>query len=363
VAGPARWRYPAILILLLGGVSGAALALGSTLFLAQGMGWDPRAAFFLGTLLNQGFHFVYYRVIHVNPEIQLRTPLPTHFLLSLAVSGLSAGLLGALLPVTGGLVPSLLAALAILSLVNLLVNRISTFSSSSLASVEYRGMNESYYDDHVDQAKVGRFKAWYHGSRFDRLAEHVGQWYRKGMKVADLGCGNCRWNLAGLPVTGVDINEGMLRWAKKQGRLKDFRARPDLSRTGLPTRGFHLVVMSEVLEHVLDHRAVLGEVRRILKDDGNFLITVPYDFFLGPFFVLFNLNCLYMGYVKGSRYHRFRCGHVHHFTKTRLRETLRRNGFLLTQVRVVNGLLLYASARKDPAWSAEPRLSSRSARN
>jgi hypothetical protein len=57
-----------------------------------------------------------------------------------------------------------------------------------------------------------------------------------------------------------------------------------------------------------------------------------------------------MGYIKGSLYHKYRCGHIHHFTKTRLRETLAENGFALQDVFVVNGLLLYATAKKDPSF-------------
>ena len=104
--------------------------------------------------------------------------------------------------------------------------------------------------------------------------------------------------------------------------------------------------MSETLEHMLDLPAVLTEVRRILKDDGLFLITVPYDVFLGPFFILFNVNCLYQGYVKGSNYHKFRCGHVNHFTKRRLSDRLAESGFSLSRTDVVNGLSLYGVARK-----------------
>ena len=169
------------------------------------------------------------------------------------------------------------------------------------------------------------------------------------MKMADLGCGNGWWNVHHLPIFGVDINPKMLRWAKKNNRLKDYKVCADLSKTGLKTRSFDVVLMSEVLEHVFNLNETLAEVRRILKNDGTFLITVPYDFFLGPFFILFNLNCLYMGYVRGSDYHKYRCGHIHHFTKARLRETLKREGFELTEVSVVNGLLLYARARKSAA--------------
>jgi SAM-dependent methyltransferase len=53
--------------------------------------------------------------------------------------------------------------------------------------------------------------------------------------------------------------------------------------------------MSEVLEHVFDQADVLQEVSRVLKDNGTFLITVPYDYFLGPFFILFNLKLFVYG--------------------------------------------------------------------
>ncbi|HUO56932.1 MAG TPA: methyltransferase domain-containing protein, partial [bacterium] len=226
------------------------------------------------------------------------------------------------------------------------LNRISTFSSAKMAEVEYREMDEGYYDQMTDETRVSKFRAWYHRSRYERLTSFVSQYFKKGMSMADLGCGNCWWNIHHLPVFGVDINSKMLGWAKKNRRLKGYKVCSDLSKTGLKTKSFDVVLMSEVLEHVFNHHETLAEVRRILKDKGTFLITVPYDFFLGPFFILFNLNCLYMGYLRGSLYHKYRCGHIHHFTKSRLRQTLAENGFILEKVFVVNGLLLYATARK-----------------
>ena len=122
----------------------------------------------------------------------------------------------------------------------------------------------------------------------------------------------------------------------------------DLSRTGLPDASQDVVIMSETLEHLLNVDAVVAEVRRVLKPTGTFLITVPYDFFLGPFFVMFNVNCLWQGYVRGSVYHQYRCGHVNHFTKRRLRDALAAGGFGVERMRVVNGLTLYAAALKNP---------------
>jgi ubiquinone/menaquinone biosynthesis C-methylase UbiE/putative flippase GtrA len=345
-----RWRHPALLIFLLGGFLGAALNLGATFLLVREFSVPALAAFFIGTFLNQAFHYVYYNVVYVNHEIRLKTSLPVHLFLSLWVSAGSAALLGAFLAAFHWPLPGALAAcLLVLAFSNALLNRISTFSSAKMAEVEYREMNESYYDDYTDGSKFSKFRVWYHRSRYERLTRFVSEYFKKGMRMADLGCGNAWWNIRGLPVTGVDINAKMLGWAKKHGRLKDFKVCADLAKTGLKAKSFDVVLMSEVLEHVFDHKGVLADVRRILKPRGTFLITVPYDFFMGPFFILFNLNCLYMGYVRGSEYHKYRCGHIHHFTKNRLRRTLAENGFLLERVFVVNGLLLYASARIRPS--------------
>lgn len=342
-----RWRHPAGLIFLLGGILGAALNLGISLSLVHSFSMNPLAAFFIGTFLNQAFHYVYYNVVYVNHEIQMRTSFPLHLFLGFWVSAGSAALLWLFLAVVKWQLPlALLACLSMLAVSNILLNRISTFSSAKMAEVEYKEMNESFYDDQSDDTKVSKFRAWYHRSRFEKLTRFVSEHFKKGMKMADLGCGNCRWNTFRLPVTGVDINAKMLQWAKKHSRLKDYKVCANLGHTGLKTKGFDIVLMSEVLEHVFNHAEVLTEVRRILKDKGTFLITVPYDFFLGPFFILFNINCLYKGYIGGSEYHKYRCGHIHHFTINRLKRTLLENGFVLEKVFVVNWLLLYATARK-----------------
>ena len=166
------------------------------------------------------------------------------------------------------------------------------------------------------------------------------------MRIADLGCGNCWWNTAGLPVTGADINEKMLAWAKRHGRVQAFQVCDDLAHTGLPAGQFDIVVMSETLEHILNLGEVLAEVRRVMKPGGVFLITIPYDFILSPFFILFNVHCAYQGFLKGSQYHKYRCGHIHHFNKRRLRRLLARHGFAVKEAFIVNGLTLYASAER-----------------
>lgn len=345
-----RIHYSAPLVFGLGGVVGSALGLGIAVLMHYLMRQrHPLFSYAVGTLINQLFHHVYYHVVFVNQEIRLRTPLWMQLLLYLAVAVLSMVPLSMLMDDVGmTFLPAIVCSTALLSLVNIVLIRVSTFSSASLAEVAYAHVDEDFYDAQADAHQVGWFRAWYHNSRHEHLARFVEAHYRHGMRIADLGCGNCRWNEIHLPVVGVDINEKMLAWAQRKGRLIDYRVCPGLVGTGLSDGHFDLVVLSETLEHLLNYEQVLAEVRRILKDGGKLLITVPYDFFLGPFFMLFNVNCAYQGYVKGSMYHRYRCGHINHFTKSRLRKVLSAAGFRLDRLFVVNGLLLYGVAKKEP---------------
>lgn len=344
---PHRLRYPALYIYLLGGLLGSGVNFGVTLGLYFLFHLNAGCSFFFGTLTNELLHHVYYHVVYVNQEIRLRTPIALQMVLYLLVAAGAGGLLWLVMRASGlAFTPSVLVALVILAVTNTVINRVSTFSSATLAMVEYQEMSETFYDDQTDPKKVNWFRAWFHRSRYQRLTAFVGACYKPGMAIADLGCGNCWWNSNGYPVVGVDVNENMLRWARRNNRLFDYRITNDLSQTGLADGSMDLVVMSETLEHLLNLDETIREVARILKDDGVFLVTVPYDFFLGPFFILFNVNCLWQGYVRGSKYHRYRCGHVNHFTKRRLRDALAANGFGVRQMFVVNGMSLYTAAIK-----------------
>lgn len=345
-----RLRHPTWLVVLFGGVLGAVVNLSVTFGLNATIVSSLPIAFFIGTLANQLFHFVYYKLVFFQQnDTDPRSPI-VRLVQYLAVALVALGLLWIVLRVFDfSLFWSVVTALGILSVLNLTMVRMASFGSAQLAQIEYTEMHESFYDEQVDPTKVNAIRAWFHRSRFDRLREFVERHFKPGMKIADLGCGNCMWNTNALPVTGVDVNQGMMEWARKQKRLVDYVVRHDLSDTTLPDKTFDIVIMSETLEHLANLDEVLREVRRILKDDGVFLITVPYDYFFGPFFVLFNINCLYQGFVRGSAYHRVRCGHINHFTKKRLGAKLNENGWRVRQFNVVNTLSLYVAAEKLPS--------------
>ncbi len=98
----------------------------------------------MGTIVNELFHHFYYHIVYKNQEIRLRTPLRLQLSLYIIVAAMAAGLLWVVLKTTGlSFVPAVAVSLVILAILNTIINRISTFSSSELAMVEYQEMGES----------------------------------------------------------------------------------------------------------------------------------------------------------------------------------------------------------------------------
>lgn len=105
-----------------------------------------------------------------------------------------------------------------------------------------------------------------------------------GGNLLDLGCAFGRFLKfcsSGFEVYGQELNEAALEIAARQVPSGRFRASP------LPTiafdQVFRAVVAFDVLEHVEDIVATRRAVRRVLADDGCFVLVVPvYDGPTGP---------------------------------------------------------------------------------
>lgn len=95
-------------------------------------------------------------------------------------------------------------------------------------------------------------------------------------RICDLGCGT-GWLSQDLTkfgdVTGVDLSPDGIELAKQQRRGPHFEVQDIL--VWRPNMQFDLVVSSEVLEHVPDHRAYIKTIEAILKPGGYLIITTP----------------------------------------------------------------------------------------
>jgi 2-polyprenyl-3-methyl-5-hydroxy-6-metoxy-1,4-benzoquinol methylase len=104
------------------------------------------------------------------------------------------------------------------------------------------------------------------GSRFDKLL--------------DLGCSDGYFSLllkeasGASEVFGIDIDGIAVKKASKRGVNA---IQMDLDKADLPFRdkSFDGILASEVIEHLINVDHFLDEVRRVLKDDGLFVVTTP----------------------------------------------------------------------------------------
>ncbi|MBU2054192.1 MAG: class I SAM-dependent methyltransferase [Proteobacteria bacterium] len=161
---------------------------------------------------------------------------------------------------------------------------------------------------------------------------------REGMRVLDAGCGSGRhlceaFRTPGAAVAGVDLNWGDL--CKAKGFLSLMAgenggtwivARADVTKLPFADGCFDVVVCAEVLEHIAENRAAVGELLRVLKPGGDLVVTVPR--FL-PERICWMLS---------SAYHREPGGHIRIYKKAELRVLLEEAGASCRRIRYRHGL-------------------------
>lgn len=114
-----------------------------------------------------------------------------------------------------------------------------------------------------------------HVSRY-RLAER----YIRGREILDMGCGagygSYLMSGAARGVTGVDLSEEAVAHAARRYRASNLRyGTGDV--TSLPYRDgtFEAIVSFEVIEHLPEPENLVVEAKRVLADDGLFVVSTP----------------------------------------------------------------------------------------
>jgi 2-polyprenyl-3-methyl-5-hydroxy-6-metoxy-1,4-benzoquinol methylase len=219
-------------------------------------------------------------------------------------------------------------------------------------NVEYEEIEGDFY--HRQTVSRNPLRRWFHLNRYRISNSLVKSKYKKGQKIADLGCGSCDWNVDGLNVVGIDANERLLQRASEGGRVSEYKV-VDAGDTGFADESFEIVTAFEFLEHLHDYHRVVGEAHRILKKGGYFIISVPYDTAVSMWRPLFFLHVILQGYILGKTYYRARCGHVNHFSPESLRNVLTGHGFTVEYMFDMRRFTIFACARKEGAYdTAEP---------
>jgi 2-polyprenyl-3-methyl-5-hydroxy-6-metoxy-1,4-benzoquinol methylase len=156
------------------------------------------------------------------------------------------------------------------------------------------------------------------------------------MRILDVGCGDglCTRLTADLAdghsVIGLDWAAAPLDQARGRGLTL---VRGSLGGAGLPfaTRSVDIVILSEVIEHLVDTDAALTELHRVLRPGGHLILSTPnlaawfnrglLMFGLQPVFSEVSLRKVY------GRPGSVVAGHLHLFTKRALSQFLADTGF------------------------------------
>jgi SAM-dependent methyltransferase len=143
---------------------------------------------------------------------------------------------------------------------------------------------------------------------------------RTGMRVLDIACkdavllGEMRALGVDVSYVGIDISERVIEKSKSLGLGGEFLVSNVLEGTPFPTSSFDRIFALEIMEHLPDPARLLTEARRLLKDDGRLLLSVP-----NPYY--------YMDVVNELRGFPDTDGHLFSFTSANLHAFLELHGF------------------------------------
>lgn len=180
------------------------------------------------------------------------------------------------------------------------------------------------------------YEQYWLGKKGDELGDFKYKWpiikkiflELKNGRILDFGCGAGRL-LQGIvksfpnnQYVGADISMEGLKRAKKCLPNVEFVKIEDGKKLPFPKNEFDVIIAADVIEHVYDIPVLLSEWNRILKPNGEIVITTPYFGFIK------NIIVSVLGFEKvfdpiGP--------HIRFFTDNSLKKTLEKYDFSVTK--------------------------------
>lgn len=182
----------------------------------------------------------------------------------------------------------------------------------SLEKEEYKKMYEVEKDH------------WWFKSKRKLISEIIGN-IRKDSVILDIGCGT-GYNFVYFKhlsdsMIGIDISKEALLFSKKYSKniaLANSETIP------FKDKSMDIVMALDLIEHVENDDSVVSEARRILKNNGTFILTVPaFNFLWSKHDEVFN--------------------HKRRYNKRQIEDLLARNGFKIEKITYWNFLLFPAT--------------------
>ncbi len=183
----------------------------------------------------------------------------------------------------------------------------------------HRAVPPDFYDEGI---KNNYFQRYWHKKRFAAVKNMTEN--AEG-NILDLGChgGTLTNFISGLKkenkICGLDISENAIAYAREKYPHIEFKARDLNNGIPYPDKMFDTITCFDVLEHVFDPLKLINEIKRVLKNNGYFIIDIPNE---TP---LFKFIWLIWTSMKGKVW---KGVHINHFSAVDLEKMLEKNGFI-----------------------------------
>lgn len=224
----------------------------------------------------------------------------------------------------------------------LLMKTLNTHGSSLITDerfnlVKCRDCGLVYINPRPKQDEIGRFydiDYYTTGNRFKRFIEEFVTLYfnlykkalitkyKQSGRLLDIGCGTGDFLLS-LPTDrwelyGIEPNDAGYEISVKRVKGKIFNNK--LIDCKFPDAYFDIVNMWHVFEHIFNPNEELREIKRILKNEGVFILGIP------------NIHSL--GYRVGKAYwfHMDSPRHLYHYNPRTIKKILNKNGFYVSKI-------------------------------
>jgi len=131
-----------------------------------------------------------------------------------------------------------------------------------------------------DEVYKNEFKHGKHRTDLERF-EKVSGMIKDGTNVIDIGCGSGEFvqflheRKKNCKITGIDFSKVAIDEAKKNYRDCEFFAGDVMSLSNFSDLDY--AVCFETIEHLSEPSAFIDEVNKILKKDGIFFLSTPYN--------------------------------------------------------------------------------------
>ena len=160
--------------------------------------------------------------------------------------------------------------------------------STNCQSLGVKIWNEMDYNDHIEHYKVdGEYYDYFAFSKF--MVAEINRRYQEFLNLSkpaqnavilDIGSGGGgvsslieERNAKYFP---LDISDNNLKRIKELSTINTFPVNGDTYHLPFKKDSVNLIMMSEIIEHLANPVKALEEVARILKEDGQLVVSVPY---------------------------------------------------------------------------------------